>query len=156
MLEAAAARHSEARRDGIIVLPGAGCDVVPSDCLAMHLKNRPSMMERLRLSVSGLNRASRGTILTAIEAIGRGALVRREGRIIELPRAPRAEADFGKGLRPTADVSWGDVVTDWHTTVAPWIEVHFQAAPALSALARAPAPVSRALRSRSLKPSRQR
>ena len=110
VLEAAAACDAEARRDGIVVLPGAGFDVVPSDCLAMHLKNRLPGMERLRLSISGLTRASRGTMLTAIEALGRGTLVQREGRIVELPRPPRAEADFGEGLRPTGGVSWGDVV----------------------------------------------
>ena len=141
VLEAAAACDVEARRDGIVVLPGAGFDVVPSDCLAMHLKNRMPGMERLRLSISGLTRASRGTILTAVEAIGCGTLVRREGRIVELPRPPRAEADFGDGLDPTVGVSWGDVATAWHTTAAPWIEVHFRATPALSALARAPASV---------------
>jgi short subunit dehydrogenase-like uncharacterized protein len=151
VLEAAAACDAEARRDGIVVLPGAGFDVVPSDCLAMHLKNRLPGMERLRLSISGLTRASRGTIVTAIEALGRGTLVRREGRIVELPRPPRAEADFGEGLRPTVAVSWGDVVTAWHTTAAPWIEVQFQAAPALSAVARAPEPIGRALRSQALK-----
>ena len=70
---------------------------------------------------------------------------------MELPRPPRAEADFGDGPRPTVGVSWGDVVTAWHTTAAPWIEVHFQATPALSVVARAPAPVGRALRSQALK-----
>ncbi|MBM9593585.1 saccharopine dehydrogenase family protein [Roseitranquillus sediminis] len=151
VLEAAAARDAEARRDGIVLLPGAGFDVVPSDCLTKHLKNRMPGMQRLRLSISGLNRASRGTTLTAIEAIGRGTLVRREGQLVELPRPPRAEADFGDGPRPTVAVSWGDVATAWYTTAAPWIEVHFEASPALSALARAPAPIGAMLRSRPLK-----
>ena len=151
VLEAVAARDAEARRSGIVLLPGAGFDVVPSDCLAMHLKNRLPGMDRLRLSISGLTRASRGTILAAIEALGRGTLVRREGRIVELPRPPRAEADFGDGPQPTVGVSWGDVATAWHTTAAPWIEVHFEATPALSAAAQAPAPVRRALRSRTSK-----
>ena len=38
--EALAARDAEARAAGIMVLPGAGFDVVPSDCLAAHLKRR--------------------------------------------------------------------------------------------------------------------
>ena len=58
VLEAAAARDAEARRNGIVLLPGAGFDVVPSDCLAMHLENRLRGMERLRLSISGLTRAA--------------------------------------------------------------------------------------------------
>ena len=40
VFEALAARDGEAKASGIMLLPGAGFDVVPSDCLAAHLKRR--------------------------------------------------------------------------------------------------------------------
>ncbi|MCK4490425.1 MAG: hypothetical protein KAU23_09210, partial [Anaerolineales bacterium] len=38
--EALAARDSEAKDLGVMILPGVGFDVVPTDCLALHLKHR--------------------------------------------------------------------------------------------------------------------
>jgi short subunit dehydrogenase-like uncharacterized protein len=40
VFEALAQRDAEARKAGIMMLPGVGFDVVPSDCLALHLKQR--------------------------------------------------------------------------------------------------------------------
>ena len=38
--EGIAARDAEARAKGAMLLPGVGFDVVPTDCLAVHLKQR--------------------------------------------------------------------------------------------------------------------
>ncbi len=38
--EALAGLDAQAREAGVMLLPGAGFDVVPSDCLALHMKNR--------------------------------------------------------------------------------------------------------------------
>jgi short subunit dehydrogenase-like uncharacterized protein len=38
--EALAKLDDDAKRADIMLLPGAGFDVVPTDCLAMHLKKR--------------------------------------------------------------------------------------------------------------------
>ena len=40
VFERLAARDAEAKRAGVTLLPGVGFDVVPSDCLAAHLKRR--------------------------------------------------------------------------------------------------------------------
>ena len=40
VFEALAARDVEAKAQGVTLLPGVGFDVVPSDCLAAHLKRR--------------------------------------------------------------------------------------------------------------------
>lgn len=109
VFEHIASLDAAARRAGIVLLPGAGFDVVPSDCLAAHLKLRQPGLHRLRLSIAGLTQASRGTARTAVEMLGRGTLVRRNGRIVELRKPPRHTADFGDGPRTTIGVSWGDV-----------------------------------------------
>ena len=116
VFEALATRDAESRAAGVMLLPGAGFDVVPSDCLAAHVKARLPTATRLRLSVGGLGSMSRGTAKTAVEAITRGTRVRRGGRLVELQDPPRATADFGDGPKPTIAVSWGDIATAWHST----------------------------------------
>jgi short subunit dehydrogenase-like uncharacterized protein len=131
VFEALAARDAEAKAAGIMLLPGAGFDVVPSDCLAAHVAQRLPDATRLRISIGGLGKVSRGTFKTMLESLGRGTLVRRGGRMAEAVPPPRATADFGSGPTPTIGVSWGDVSTAWHSTHIPDIEVHFQASRSL-------------------------
>jgi len=138
VFERLAALDTTARKSGVVLLPGAGFDVVPSDCLAAHLKRRQPGMHRLRLSIAGLTQASRGTARTAIEALGRGTMVRRGGRIVELENAPRHCADFGEGPVQTVGVSWGDVATAWHSTGAQDIDVLFEASFPLRVVAGTP------------------
>ncbi|HSJ09164.1 MAG TPA: saccharopine dehydrogenase NADP-binding domain-containing protein [Longimicrobiales bacterium] len=125
VFEAIAARDAEAEAAGIVMLPGAGFDVVPSDCLAAHVKRRLPGAVSLRIGIAGVGGISRGTARTMVEGLGRGTLVRRDGRIVELKDTPRAMIDFGRGRRPATGVSWGDVSTAWHSTGIPDIGVFF-------------------------------
>ena len=52
--EALAQMDEDAKRADVMLLPGAGFDVVPSDCLAMHLKKRLLSATRLRLYIRGV------------------------------------------------------------------------------------------------------
>ncbi len=138
VFERLAAQDAGARQAGAVLLPGAGFDVVPSDCLAAHLKRRQPGMRCLRLSITGLSRASRGTARTALEALGQGPLARRGGRIVEMEAPLRGRTDFGEGPVATVSVSWGDVATAWHSTGAAEIDVLFEASPPLRAVSRVP------------------
>ena len=147
VFEALAALDERAKAAGVMLLPGAGFDVVPTDCLAAHLKARMPDAVRLRLSIGGFGSISRGTAKTMAEAAAFGTRVRRGGRIVELSTPPRASADFGSGPRPTVALSWGDVATAWRSTGIPDIEVFFQASPALARGAAMPAFLRRLLAS---------
>jgi len=138
VFEAVAARDGEARAAGVLLLSGAGFDVVPSDCLAAHVARRLPDATRLRISIGGDLGVSRGTAKTMLEGASRGTRVRRAGAIVELARAPRATADFGDGPRPTIGVGWGDVATAWRSTGIPDIEVYFEATPRLARAASMP------------------
>ncbi len=48
VFEALAARYDEAKRAGVMLLPGAGFDVVPSDCLARRRHRRAADCHRRR------------------------------------------------------------------------------------------------------------
>ena len=145
VFEALAARDEQAKTAGVMLLPGAGFDVVPSDCLAAHVAARMPDATRLRLSIGGLTVVSQGTAKTMVEGIARGTRFRRGGRIVEDKDTPRATADFGAGPRRTVGVSWGDVSTAWRSTRIPDIEVFFEASRDLDRVARMPGLLKRIL-----------
>jgi short subunit dehydrogenase-like uncharacterized protein len=135
VFEALAARDAEAKQAGVMVLPGVGFDVVPSDCLAAQLKRRLPDATELKIYIGmGSAIASRGTTKTAIQGIAAGTRVRQGGRLVTLDRAASGECDFGQGPRPTVQLSWGDVSTAFHSTGIPNIEVQFQLMPALKVM----------------------
>ncbi len=138
VFEALFARDAEAKRAGVTLLPGAGFDVVPSDCLAAHLKRRLPDATQLTLYLSAGFNASRGTMKTAIEGIADRVRARRGGRIVGLARPAAGSCDFGRGSKPTIQIPWGDVSTAFHSTGIPNIEVQLEAPPALQALAFTP------------------
>ena len=133
------ARDAEAQRAGVTLMPGVGFDVVPSDCLAAHLKHRLPDATHLTIYLSAGFNVSRGTAKTAIEGIADGVRARRNGRLVTLARPDTGSCNFGKGLRRTIQIPWGDLSTAFHSTGIPNIEVHVEAPPALQALALTPA-----------------
>ena len=125
VIEALAARDREAREAGIMLLPCVGFDVVPSDCLAAHLKRRLPSATHLALGIQGMGRVSRGTATTMVENINRGGLVRRDGHLIPVPAAWKTrEIDFGRGAVVATTIPWGDVATAFYSTGIPNIEVY--------------------------------
>ncbi len=135
VFEAAAARDDRAKAAGVMLMPGCGFDVVPSDCLAAHVKRRLPSARRLDLLIAGLGHTSRGTAKTAIESIGERTRVRRGGRIVGLRRPPRRDFEIDGRRVAAIAVSWGDVATAWHTTGIPDITVHFEATGAVKKIA---------------------
>jgi short subunit dehydrogenase-like uncharacterized protein len=123
-------RDAEARQRGVMLMPGAGFIVVPSDCLAAHVARRLPGARWLRLGISGSPLVSRGSARTMNELISGGVHVRRNSRLTLLPWS-RLERrfDFGRGPRPCLAVSWADVFTAYHTSGIPDIEVYLEVEP---------------------------
>lgn len=125
VFEGLAARDAEARARGVMLLPGAGFDVVPSDCLAAHLKRRLPTATSLRLAFESSGGISRGTATTMIENISRGGAVRRGGKIVPVPAGWKTiTVDLGRGPVDVTTIPWGDVATAWYSTGIPDIEVY--------------------------------
>jgi short subunit dehydrogenase-like uncharacterized protein len=114
--EALAALDAQAKAAGVMLLPGAGFDVVPSDCLAAHMKQRlPSATHLI----------SRGTARSGIENMQRGGRIRRDGKIVSVPPAWKVEQrDFGRGPVKAVSIGWGDVSTAYHSTGIPNVETY--------------------------------
>lgn len=125
VFEACAARGAEARAAGVVVMPGTGFDVVPSDSLAAWLKQRLPSATRLTLAIRGGGRLSRGTAKTMAENAGAGGAVRRDGRIVPVPAGYKHRmVDYGDGPQLAVTIPWGDVSTAFHTTGISDIEVY--------------------------------
>jgi short subunit dehydrogenase-like uncharacterized protein len=126
VFEAMWSRQDEIRRAEITVVPGAGFDVVPSDCLAGYITSKLERPLSLVIALRGLASASQGTLRTAIRQVSKPVLCRRAGAIVAIDdRSPRW-IDFGFGDEPCVPVSWGDVATAFHSTGVGNITVYSQ------------------------------
>jgi len=126
VFEAIWLRGEEIRRAGITVVPGAGFDVVPSDCLAGYVASKLKGPCSLVIALRGLESASQGTLRTAIRQVSKPILCRRAGTIVPLEDQSLRWIDFGSGDEPCVPVSWGDVATAFHSTGVGDITVYFR------------------------------
>ncbi len=122
---ALAGLDAQARAAGVMLLPGAGFDVVPTDCLAAHLRHRLPGATHLRLAFQPGGKASRGTALSTLEAAGSQGMIRRDGVLTPVPLGHRTiRVDFGRGATRAIAIPWGDVFTATVTTGIPNVEVY--------------------------------
>lgn len=125
VFEAMARTDKRAKEAGIMVMPGVGFDVVPSDCLARHLKNRLPTATDLTLAFYGMGRISHGTQATMTMNAGAGGAIRKDGKITRVPAAWKTrEIDFGEVKKTGVTIPWGDVSTAFYSTEIPNIEVY--------------------------------
>jgi short subunit dehydrogenase-like uncharacterized protein len=125
VFEACAAMDGQAAAAGVMLMPGVGFDVVPSDCLAVHLKNRLPSATRLALAFYSGGRMSHGTQATMTLNVGSGGAVRENGKIKSVPAAWKTrEIDFGAVRKTGVTIPWGDIATAFRSTSIPNIEVY--------------------------------
>jgi len=124
-------RHSAAREAGIVICPGVGFDVVPTDCVAAVLKQALPDATDLALGFDLNSTPSPGTAKTMVEGLRSGGRVRRDGEIVAVPFGYRTRSiDFGDGPCLCVTIPWGDVATAYFSTRIPNIEVYVRASAA--------------------------
>ncbi len=117
VFEAVLARDDEARARGVVLLPGAGFDVVPSDCLAAMLARALPGAVRLELALRASGGVSPGTAKTAMESLGTAARARVDGVIGPVPPdRRRRQVEFADGRSTAHAIAWGDVATAYRST----------------------------------------
>ncbi|WP_396207990.1 saccharopine dehydrogenase family protein [Gemmatimonas sp.] len=118
VFEACRHRHAAAQQRKVVILPGVGFDVVPTDCLAAKLAARLPGAALLELAFAGGGGFSRGTLKTMLLG-GSGGAIRQDGRIVPVPRAWRTrEIPFRDKPRQAVTIPWGDVSTaEWSTKI---------------------------------------
>jgi short subunit dehydrogenase-like uncharacterized protein len=116
----------QAKRQGLTVMPGAGFDVVPSDCLANYLKEQMPDAQSLELAFTSVGGGvSHGTAHTMLEGLGKGGLIRENGRLKAVKLGHKSKRiDFGDFSRTVATIPWGDISTAYTSTQIPNIAVY--------------------------------
>ena len=124
------AQDARAIERGIVVLPGAGFDVVPTDCLAAMLKrDLPGAIE-LVLAFEAGGGPSPGTAKTSVEGLGNGGRARIDGKLVRVPLAWKSRSFERDGQsRSAMTIPWGDVYTAFVSTGIPNIEVYMAVSP---------------------------
>jgi short subunit dehydrogenase-like uncharacterized protein len=123
-------QSEEARHADIVLMPGVGFDVVPTDCLAATLVNALPAATRLILAFESGGKMSPGTAKTSIEGLAGGGCVRKDGKLEWVPLAWKTrEIRFEHAKRLSVTIPWGDVFTAYISTGVPDIEVYMAAPP---------------------------
>ena len=111
---------------GVMLMSGVGFDVVPTDCLALYLKEKVPNADTLELSLYMKGgKLSHGTAITIAENLGEATILRRDGKLVKIHNGKlikEIKID-GENKRGVA-ISWGDVSTAFRTTGIPNITVY--------------------------------
>lgn len=110
---------AEAAANDVMLLPGVGWDVVPTDSLAVHVAKRVEDPFALSIALQVPGSMSRGSAMSVSEIIGAGVLTRVDGELVATPDATPRHFDFGQGPVLCVPLSFGDLVTGWHSTGIP-------------------------------------
>ncbi len=120
--------NQQAKENDIMILPGAGFDVVPTDCLSLWLKNRLPDANQLKIAFvivgSGL---SRGTAITTLQKLGLPGAVRKNGQLVAEPMGARGMwIRFPDHQQKSfmMSIPWGDISTAYFSTGIPNIETY--------------------------------
>ena len=120
IFELAASKGEEAEKAGIVLMPGVGFDVVPTDCLAAYLKTKLPDATHLEMGFKGVSKLSRGTALTMAENLHKGGVIRIDGQLTSVPSAYKTrEVSINDKRQTFVSIPWGDVSTAWHSTKIP-------------------------------------
>lgn len=132
VFELAQSLNEEAQQANIVLCPGVGFDVIPTDCVAAALKEALPDATHLALGFDSKTGLSPGTAKTSTEGMADGGKIRKNGKIITVPLAHHVrQIDFGDGKKSAMSVPWGDISTAFYTTGIPNIEVFVPAPSAM-------------------------
>ncbi|MGB0495165.1 MAG: saccharopine dehydrogenase family protein [Kangiellaceae bacterium] len=130
IFEMAQDKNLLAQEAGVVLCPGVGFDVIPTDCLASQLKDKLPDATHLQLGFDSGSGLSPGTAKTSVEGLGDGGKIRKDGHIIQVPLAHKCQTiDFGNGEKNAMTIPWGDVSTAYYSTGIPNIEVYIPISP---------------------------
>ncbi|TBR18150.1 MAG: hypothetical protein EPO57_07980 [Chitinophagaceae bacterium] len=129
VFELAKKMGNAASNAGIMLLPGVGFDVVPTDCIALFLKNKLPDATHLKLAFASLGGGlSHGTSATMINGLGEMGAERKNGKIIRVPLGQKSKwIDFGIKKLFVMSIPWGDISTAFTTTGIENIETYTRA-----------------------------
>lgn len=118
VLEASYSCYEQARESGTVIISGVGFDVVPTDVLALLLKQAMPDATHLELAFAGSGGGiSPGTAKTMLLMMPRQGKIRQDGEIVSVPLAWHSRMiDFIDKPRLCMTIPWGDIATAFYST----------------------------------------
>lgn len=116
--------YDQAAKDkDIMILPGAGFDVVPTDCLALYLKEQLPDASELTIAFAVIGSAlSRGTSISTLHKLGTPGAIRKDHQIVHEPMGAKGMSVRFPGYEKPVfvmSIPWGDISTAWYSTRIP-------------------------------------
>ncbi|PWV51506.1 short subunit dehydrogenase-like uncharacterized protein [Chitinophaga sp. S165] len=118
----------QAKAKDIMILPGAGFDVVPTDCLALFLKQQLPDADHLTIAFAVIGSAlSRGTSISTLHKLGTPGATRKNGQIAYEPMGKKGMSVTFPGYKHPVfvmSIPWGDISTAYFSTGIPNITTY--------------------------------
>lgn len=119
-------QDERARQIGIMLMCGVGFDLVPTDCLAMKLKNKLPDATHLEIAFymkdSGI---SHGTMSTMVGNLGEKSFSRIDSVLVQEPLGKNGkEFQFGSENKFCISIPWGDLFSAFYSTGIPNISTY--------------------------------
>ena len=122
-------RHEEFKAANIMVMPSVGYDVVPTDCLNVYVADQVDNPTNLTMVINGNYTAaegasaSRGTMKSGLEVMGRPLLMRQKGEMVEVSALKVIHRVEDGQEQTLVQIPWADMMTSYVSTGVPTIEV---------------------------------
>ncbi len=115
-----------AKQANVMLMPGAGFDVIPTDCTAFYLKEQLPDATHLQLAfLPKGGQISHGTATTMASRLGEGGTARENGKLVRKPLGHKGMwLDINGKHLFVMTLPWGDISTAHHTTGISNIEVY--------------------------------
>lgn len=126
-------KNKSAQEQGCIVCPGVAFDIVPTEAVAVKLKQLLPDADTIKLGFDGKMALSKGSSITLLEGVGNPKLsvymVRDKGElsVLSKPRIERIAFSAGKPLKKAMAITWADLNGAFYSTQVPNISVFIPA-----------------------------
>ncbi len=137
VLDSLLQQNERFKKAGIVVIPGVGFDVVPTDCVAAKLKTMLPSATHLVLGFQATGRPSRGTMTTMVDKMDAGSCRRVGGKLQKTSLGSRVKnVRFLEKEKLCVGIPWGDVASAYYTTGIGNIEVFSTSTPTMLGVVR--------------------
>jgi short subunit dehydrogenase-like uncharacterized protein len=130
VFESTYSQHEAALEKKVCLMSGVGFDVIPTDCLALYVKQHIEDAIDLEIAFAAIGAPSAGTAKSALELLPRGNMRRQNGVLVPLPMGAFSRTiRFSDKPRTVMAIPWGDLVTAYRSTGIPNITTYISQPP---------------------------
>jgi len=122
-------RDEQFKAANIMVMPAVGYDVVPTDCLNVYVSDQVDNPTNLTVVINNSYKvsegagASRGTMKSGLEVLGRPLLMRQQGEMVKVSALKVIQRVEDGQEQTLLQIPWADMMTSYVSTGVPTIEV---------------------------------